>query len=1184
MTLAAGTMATNFDGNVTFLKAAGNLAFQSGRNVTFGDAVTDTISLSGDAAGTVLISTTANNGDLVFNSSLGGSQALSLTTVGIGLISWASDLSLGATSVAGTNLSVSTARLDFSNNVDASTSDKDIVFLVDELNLGTSNTVSAGSANFRIAPRTSALSVEFAPVKVLTPGTTDIFIDSAFAGITAGNFTLGSVAQSGNIHIGNSTNAVTSTYQLSVLQNQAGIGRIQFENGYNASAANKNLSLTSGTGGIRFGNTVTPVALSLGTGAFASNGAAGGAGAVTVVQNTTITANGGISFLTANSTINSSAGDARTLSLQAGNSPAQLAGDVGTDSGSTGRLGSLAINTIGASGTLGLAQVFTIGNQTYYAGGGIALNGITYRATSSAGGTSIAFNGDATYNGSSLTVQTDGSHATADGIVFTGSIMAGVDATNPVSLLPGLNGTLSVIGDIGASASGRPSAVTMGASGNAGGYSFASVYARNATASGLSVLTNGLSSANGSTIAISGLGAGAVSFAGGVELAHASGLSIATNGVAGSSVSFASFARSKTDGAYRPLAVNSGVAATVFNGALGETANRELSKLSVTAGTVDFTAAVKTKYVDATNDGSVTLTNSALLTIPAAADFTLEGAFTQNGGALGLVSIAGDITTSDDTVSFARGITLTGNVAIGTGATGADVSFADAAKIDDDGTAGNADLTITAGSGTIKFGATAGAANGRIGGTNRIGMLTIVSAANVTASGSISAARILQSAGSSLTSFGSAVDTNHATLDGLSLKGAAFIFSGTVTTSGNGAVDIDHSGLLTITDTTSAGDIAGYDFDLSGSFLERDTSGTPTGTVSISGDIRTSGDIITFNRPMILVGNTALDSGTGADITLSNTVEPNTLDTEGLTLLAGIGNISVTGPVGLGKRIGTLAVKSAANSTFTNSVTAWSFTQTAGTGTTTLNGAVSLGAYMSLNVANIAVNANVLSITGHLTMRAGTDLTVSAGKSVTTGTPGTVSMSATSGLLLMSGTANATASSSSLRLFASGNLTVGNLSATNLSLMTSGGSVVNAVGSTKNATGTKLRLEANGSIGVPSRHLSTNVDSVTAKASTGSMYLTEDSSIGVGSVAVTVTNFNADATTTGVTDAAQADLVTLANGNIVLATAAGDVALDDGSTPADGMAVSANGSGNVLVNAAGNLGTNANVLSGTGHL
>jgi len=64
-------------------------------------------------------------------------------------------------------------------------------------------------------------------------------------------------------------------------------------------------------------------------------------------------------------------------------------------------------------------------------------------------------------------------------------------------------------------------------------------------------------------------------------------------------------------------------------------------------------------------------------------------------------------------------------------------------------------------------------------------------------------------------------------------------------------------------------------------------------------------------------------------------------------------------------------------------------------------------------------------------------------------------------------------------------------------------------------------------------------------------------------------------------------VTTAGNGAIVLRTTAGNITLNDGTALADNTAVSANGSGNILLQAIGatsSITGNADVITATGHL
>ena len=78
---------------------------------------------------------------------------------------------------------------------------------------------------------------------------------------------------------------------------------------------------------------------------------------------------------------------------------------------------------------------------------------------------------------------------------------------------------------------------------------------------------------------------------------------------------------------------------------------------------------------------------------------------------------------------------------------------------------------------------------------------------------------------------------------------------------GTGVVLIDHSGVLDFGTSVPT-------WTLSGAFTERDTSGSNSGSVHIQGTLNTSShnSAVTFNRPIILTGTAAVDSGTGIQV------------------------------------------------------------------------------------------------------------------------------------------------------------------------------------------------------------------------------------------------------------------------------------------------------------------------------
>ncbi len=235
---------------------------------------------------------------------------------------------------------------------------------------------------------------------------------------------------------------------------------------------------------------------------------------------------------------------------------------------------------------------------------------------------------------------------------------------------------------------------------------------------------------------------------------------------------------------------------------------------------------------------------------------------------------------------------------------------------------------------------------------------------------------------------------------------------------------------------------------------------------------------------------------------------------------------------------------------------------------------------------SIRADADIGSGTGHITLKAGDAIALNADVDVLTANPGTVSLDAGGGALSMHGSTTVVAVDSSVRMAAQDDITLGNVRARNVSLVSRGGAVINAAGTTKNVTAANLRLQAEGSIGAAGRHVTSQIDKLTAFSSSGSIFVTEDDGVTVTDVSVTVTEFHADASTMVVTDGAQSDLTTGANGHIVLVAALGDIRLNDGTAPADGNAVVTSG-GSILIQALGatsDVIINADVISGGGHI
>ncbi len=116
--------------------------------------------------------------------------------------------------------------------------------------------------------------------------------------------------------------------------------------------------------------------------------------------------------------------------------------------------------------------------------------------------------------------------------------------------------------------------------------------------------------------------------------------------------------------------------------------------------------------------------------------------------------------------------------------------------------------------------------------------------------------------------------------------------------------------------------------------------------------------------------------------------------------------------------------------------------------------------------------------------------------------------------------------------------------------------------------------------------IETTVDTVSA-LSGGSINLLESDALFVDDTIVTVKRVGSNATVSDVTDALQSDLITTANGSIILRTTDGEITLNDGSATDNDGSISADGTGNILVEAIGDtrsITANADIETGSGNI
>ena len=285
-----------------------------------------------------------------------------------------------------------------------------------------------------------------------------------------------------------------------------------------------------------------------------------------------------------------------------------------------------------------------------------------------------------------------------------------------------------------------------------------------------------------------------------------------------------------------------------------------------------------------------------------------------------------------------------------------------------------------------------------------------------------------------------------------------------------------------------------------------------------------------------------------------------------------------------------------------------------GTGSITLNDAddnsagmkTSSGDILFVSRTSVTLNADLRSLAGDIGINAGADVLQNANIS-----SGRDLLIVSGRDITMSGSAVSIANGGELLFDANGDIAIGLVQATNVSMDASGDILDSRTDLTTNVRATNLRIAAGGEIGGDDAvgPLNTNrnaidleVTNLAARSANG-IHLQEVVAGGaivvrdVAAVSVTVVveraNFNSTATLISQSTvlAGMADLTTVKGGDIKLVAAAGSISVQDGvegiENGANGVGVSANGNGDVLLEARGvasDIVINARLLSGTGHV
>jgi hypothetical protein len=387
----------------------------------------------------------------------------------------------------------------------------------------------------------------------------------------------------------------------------------------------------------------------------------------------------------------------------------------------------------------------------------------------------------------------------------------------------------------------------------------------------------------------------------------------------------------------RNLTISNGSGNVIFDGITGNTL--ALGTVGITGNSVTINKAF--------NSGAMTVTNAGLFTTSGEADINASGGFTQNG--VGSNSLAGDITTVNSNISFAKAVVLTDDVVMSTGAGVGNISFAQ--TINSDNVLTPRDLTLSTGTGTYSFG-------GMVGNIATLDDLIINSTNSLNLNQSIRASTL--STNSDLITFGSNSDIQ--TSGTQNYNGAVVLNANTVLTGSEitfeNTVDSDNTGGGT--------PVSNYRFlTLNADVVFNGAVGSnyALGSLSVSGDTEINGGIVKTNGTQTYTGAVTLGTNTSFVTNNSNISFGSSIDSKAgvtpapnLSFTAGNGDISVAGAIGSNSALGDITILSAKDVT-TNGITADDFTQLAGSGTSTFNGTTNLTGNFDFTGTNLTVNA-----------------------------------------------------------------------------------------------------------------------------------------------------------------------------------------------------------------------------------
>jgi hypothetical protein len=230
--------------------------------------------------------------------------------------------------------------------------------------------------------------------------------------------------------------------------------------------------------------------------------------------------------------------------------------------------------------------------------------------------------------------------------------------------------------------------------------------------------------------------------------------------------------------------------------------------------------------------------------------------------------------------------------------------------------------------------------------------------------------------------------------------------------------------------------------------------------------------------------------------------------------------------------------------------------------------------------ASVTVNGNIEGSGGSLTLSGTAGVSLASNITVATDLAGTLTVLSSAGGLTMATGSTLDATLGDIVVNTSGIIAVAGIeTAGKVSLTSTANSIIDNEAARTNVTAATLRLNANGNIGASTNAFDTEVVTLSARTSNGSLYLLEVDGLDVGATDATSSIVAANGVVTPTLVAQQSGIVTGgSNGAVIITLSAGDLSVLSTHT------ISAAGAGRILLETPGALSILADVSSGQGSI